>query len=405
MRLVIHDLNVEEWSTIAAAYGGWKVISDNGTIKPCIGCFGCWVKTPGECVIKDGYEHMGALIHEAEEVVVISRYTYGGFSSFIKNVIDRSIGFVLPYFEVVEGEMHHKKRYSEDKEMTFIFCGDGLTEEDRAKAKKYVEAVCRNLRARIKSIEFEEGENPLKDETIQDEDLGTKNEKRATCSTMEKNAESMDKKDLSRILFLNCSLRADQANSKLYLGKLLPKVEGATEMINLSAYLQRPEELAQKLLSAERIVLGMPLYVDGVPSAPLRMMEQMEKSGKAGGHKVYVLANMGLYESRQISNLLSIVKTWCDRCGMEYCGGLAIGAGEMMKMMMRGEDYANGPARNIATGLEQLADAINASKVMADFYADAHGFPRALYILAANASWPMAGKNNGLKKKDLLRRI
>ena len=387
MKLVIHDLSVDAWSRIADVYEGWKVISDNQTIKPCIGCFGCWVKSPGECVIKDGYEHMGALIHETDEVVVISRYTYGGFSSFVKNVIDRSIGFVLPYFEVVEGEMHHKKRYPEDKIMSFIFRGNGLDEEEQARAKKYVEAVCRNLRAKIKSIEFEEIEYTDAD------------------SAREHSAARKGKEDFGEVLFLNCSLRADQANSKIYLGKLLPKVEGATEIINISAYLQRPEELVQKLLNADRIVLGMPLYIDGVPSAPLRMMEQMDKSGKAGGQKVYVLANMGLYESRQLSNLLGIVKTWCERCDMEYCGGLAIGAGEMMKMMMRGDNYANGPAKNIAAGLEKLADAINASKPVPDIYADAHRFPRALYILAANASWPMAGKNNGLKKKDLLRRM
>ena len=85
MNLVIHDLSEKEWNKIKADYEGWKVVSDNGNIGPCIGCFCCWRKTPGECVIKDGYENMGALIHHADEVVVISRYTYGGFSSFVKN--------------------------------------------------------------------------------------------------------------------------------------------------------------------------------------------------------------------------------------------------------------------------------------------------------------------------------
>ena len=118
MKLLIHDLNESEWSKVAAEYEGWKVISDNGSIKPCAGCFGCWFKTPGQCVIKDGYDQMGNLIHEADEVVVISKYTYGGFSSFIKTVFDRSIGYILPYFRFYKGEMHHKTRYRESKPMT-----------------------------------------------------------------------------------------------------------------------------------------------------------------------------------------------------------------------------------------------------------------------------------------------
>ena len=54
MKLLIHDYTPEEFAPLAAQYEGWDVISDDGTIRPCIGCFGCWVKTPGQCVIHDG---------------------------------------------------------------------------------------------------------------------------------------------------------------------------------------------------------------------------------------------------------------------------------------------------------------------------------------------------------------
>ena len=90
MKLLIHDYNNEEWSKVATNYEGWKIISDDGNIRPCIGCFGCWLKTPGQCVIKDGYDQMGKLIHEADEVLIISKYTYEVsaicylFSAFIK---------------------------------------------------------------------------------------------------------------------------------------------------------------------------------------------------------------------------------------------------------------------------------------------------------------------------------
>ena len=104
--------------------GGWVLCSKSS--------FCCWRKTPGECVIKDGYENMGALIHHADEVVVISKYTYGGFSSFVKNAFDRCIAYVLPQFEVIKGETHHKRRYDEDKAFTFIFYGFSFHKHSRS---------------------------------------------------------------------------------------------------------------------------------------------------------------------------------------------------------------------------------------------------------------------------------
>ena len=56
------------------------------------------------------------------EVVVISKYTYGGFSGSVKGVFDRCLGYVLPQFEITKGETHHKKRFDEDKPFTFICC-------------------------------------------------------------------------------------------------------------------------------------------------------------------------------------------------------------------------------------------------------------------------------------------
>ncbi|MBR6478200.1 MAG: flavodoxin family protein [Lachnospiraceae bacterium] len=403
MNLVIHDLTEEEWSKVASKYDGWKVISDNHTIKPCIGCFGCWVKSPGECVIKDGYDQMGALIHHADEVVVISRYTYGGLSSFVKNVFDRSIGWVSPYFEVYEGEMHHKKRYPEDKPMSFIFSGKGLTKEDQDKARGYVDAACRNFHAKVKSVTFEELETAAQ-VNVQE---GSETAAQATGQEVSGQAtqEVSETMEAGRLVILNCSLRADNANSKRFMKRILPLLDGEHEIINLSSYLAHLEKLVEELLAAEKIVLGMPLYVDGVPSAPLRIMEALEKSGKAAGKKIYVVANMGLYESKQIKHLLSIMKTWSETCGSQYCGGLAIGAGEMLKMMMRSENIDKGPSKNMAEGVKKIAAAINGGEVMDDIYADVYKFSRTMYMFCANASWPLDAKKNGLKKKDLFRQL
>ena len=45
MKLVIHDLKQDEWERAAHNYAGWTVVSENGPIRPCVGCFGCWNRT------------------------------------------------------------------------------------------------------------------------------------------------------------------------------------------------------------------------------------------------------------------------------------------------------------------------------------------------------------------------
>ena len=85
------DLNVE---------GEHKLVVVRGDIKQCVGCFGCWVKTPGKCVICDGYENNSADMGRCDEYIIVSKCCYGSFSPNIKKLLDRSIGYVHPDFEL-----------------------------------------------------------------------------------------------------------------------------------------------------------------------------------------------------------------------------------------------------------------------------------------------------------------
>lgn len=108
--------------------------------SPCVGCFGCWVRTPGSCVLpRDmGTEYYEAM-HGAEYVVTLSRITWGGYSMAIKSYTDRLLPLLLPDFRIVNGEMHHKLRYG--RMPTFISVGYGArTEAEKATFRKYVEA-------------------------------------------------------------------------------------------------------------------------------------------------------------------------------------------------------------------------------------------------------------------------
>jgi multimeric flavodoxin WrbA len=78
----------------------------------CQGCFECWVKTPGLCKTDGdaGREITGAMIG-SDLMVLLTPVTFGGYSSEIKKVMDRSICVVSPFFRRVDGEVHHRRRY------------------------------------------------------------------------------------------------------------------------------------------------------------------------------------------------------------------------------------------------------------------------------------------------------
>lgn len=154
MRLFIHDLGQEEYERLGIKRKDVITISNDEPIRPCIGCFGCWVKTPGKCVIRDFYGDMGEYLSKCSEVVIISRCCYGGFSPFVKNVLDRSIPYLHPGFAIKNGEMHHKMRYENEFELCVWFYEEGMTAAEEWTARNIVQANAVNLGCTLKKIEF-----------------------------------------------------------------------------------------------------------------------------------------------------------------------------------------------------------------------------------------------------------
>ncbi len=80
-------------------------------IKPCMGCYACWIKTPGKCIIDDyGRELVSEMIN-SQLVVYLTPVIYGGYSPELKKALDRIIPLLLPFFKKIKGEVHHPKRY------------------------------------------------------------------------------------------------------------------------------------------------------------------------------------------------------------------------------------------------------------------------------------------------------
>ncbi len=102
---------------------GWNVTAfdlDSMTIKPCSGCFACWLKHPGACAIKDDAEAVLKAHIESDVLAWITPITFGGYSSALKKALDRLIPSVLPFFHKVHDEIHHPQRYERLRRLLVI---------------------------------------------------------------------------------------------------------------------------------------------------------------------------------------------------------------------------------------------------------------------------------------------
>jgi len=104
VRHVVKTLDERGWTTTVQRLREME-------IAPCRGCFACWVKTPGECIIDDAARDVARAAIHSDLLVYVTPVTFGGYSSTLKKAVDRMIPLILPYFTFVGSEVHHIRRY------------------------------------------------------------------------------------------------------------------------------------------------------------------------------------------------------------------------------------------------------------------------------------------------------
>ena len=110
-------------------------------IGACTGCFSCWTRTPGECVIADEQRSVCADMVRSDVVILITPVTFGGYSSELKKGMDRIIPVLLPFFRKYAGETHHPSRCG--NEWNILGIGT-LPVQDEEKESLFKDIVLRN---------------------------------------------------------------------------------------------------------------------------------------------------------------------------------------------------------------------------------------------------------------------
>ncbi len=80
-------------------------------ISPCLGCFNCWLKTPGKCVQKDDMADLLERMRLSDVVVCATPLYVCGMTAQLKIFFDRFIPLVEPFIELKDGVCSHPSRY------------------------------------------------------------------------------------------------------------------------------------------------------------------------------------------------------------------------------------------------------------------------------------------------------
>lgn len=102
------------------------------TIKPCNGCFGCWFKSPGQCILNNAMitKTTSAFV-QSDLLLIVSPIYYGCYGAPMKTLFDHTIANVLPFFTTYKNEVHHVHRYKKLANQIIIAYGDDLLPEEK----------------------------------------------------------------------------------------------------------------------------------------------------------------------------------------------------------------------------------------------------------------------------------
>ena len=81
--------------------------------------------------MKDTLKQVCRVMGQADELVIVTKNMYGGYSAAVKNVLDRSIGTSTPFSTYRGRQMHHTLRYGKHGLWKVVVYGE-ISEAEKA---------------------------------------------------------------------------------------------------------------------------------------------------------------------------------------------------------------------------------------------------------------------------------
>ncbi len=302
-------------------------------LKHCVGCWNCWVKTPGECTTRDDGPRMRRTILGADFVLHASPLIMGYPSALSKKALDKSIPLIHPYMAIVNGEFHHRARYERYPRLGLLVQKEANTEEAdlRITADLFARTAL-NMKtglafARDTSASVEEVAALIADASLPFLQPSSRPEARPGARI----------EPPTRLTVFNGSPRGAKGNTPIMLREFVQgftSVEGnSVETFDL-VHQNDLDGYAQAFSEAQCVLLGFPLYTDSMPGIVKAFIDRLAPlAGRAGNPPVAFLVQSGFPEALHSRYVEQYLEKLATRLGSPYLGTMVKGNGEGTRLM------------------------------------------------------------------------
>jgi len=317
-------------------------------IRYCIGCFGCWVKTPGQCFAQDlSSQVLRSMLH-SDFTIWASPLVMGYPSAILKRLMDKCIPLIHPYFVVDHNEAHHRARYSHYPRLGLLLSREtGTSQEDIRIVTDMFSRTALNMKS---ALEF----SLLTDQPVEavvqaiTARKGTKILGQYPSPTRGVQLSAPP----TRLTIFNGSPRGRKGNTQLLMEHFLKgftSLEGRSGEIYHLNHLQDAASFSQAFGEAECVWLGFPLYTDAMPGIVKAFIESLKAFQiRPGNPPLGFLVQSGFPEAAHSRFVERYLERLAGRLGSPYLGTIVKGGAEGTRIM------PENMTRNLFTTLEQL---------------------------------------------------
>lgn len=390
---------------------GWNVetiVLRDKKIGNCAGDFFCWIKTPGICAINDDNREIAKKIMGSDLVINVGPIIFGGYASPLKRAMDHQIQNTSPFFTVIDGEIHHKKRYETHPNVITIGWLDAPNPNAEAIFRHLEYRNSLNMHSKVHWCEILYRNQPEDKIAGQINQLLTRAERLESDpvpSLPQPSLSTAPARPVRKALLLVGSPRMRKSTSASlgdYLFEQLKAKGVETETLCIYPYsAERNEKLYAMLAAADLIVLVFPLYIDSLPGHVVSVLEEIasHKAGKPGT-RFAAIANCGFPEAHHNDNALAICAEFARTLEFEWLGSLSLGGGEMVQGVPLNE--LGGRAIPIKKPLDMAAEALSAGQPIPDNARSMLAkpvIPAWLYRIFGSFGWKQQAKQYGAKHR------